>query len=119
MELVGIFTRRDPSSLTPIYSDSKVYSVSEAPNMKEKIDVMILCGGSATDLPVQGPEVCAMFNTIDSFDTHKKIPEYYKNMEKVSKEANTLALISCGWDPGLFSVNRTLLESILNQRKNH
>ena len=119
MELKGIFTRREPSSLKTIYSDSPVYNVSDAPNMKDEIDVMILCGGSATDLPVQGPEVCTMFNTVDSFDTHAKIPEYFANMDKTAKSANTLALISCGWDPGLFSLNRSLLESILPTGENY
>lgn len=119
MKLVGIFTRRDPATLTPVYSDSKVFNVLEAPKMKDKIDVMILCGGSATDLPKQGPEVCSMFNTIDSFDTHKKIPEYYAKMDEIAQKAETLALISCGWDPGLFSVNRALLESVLPMGENY
>lgn len=113
MQLIGIFTRRDPSSLTPLYSESKVYSINDASKMKNDIDVMILCGGSATDLPQQGPDVCSIFNTVDSYDTHAKIPEYFESMDKIAKTANTLALISCGWDPGLFSLNRSLLESIL------
>lgn len=119
MELVGIFTRRDPNSLTPIYSDSKIFSINDVHNMKNTIDVMILCGGSATDLPEQGPDICSMFNTIDSFDTHAKIPEYFSKMENIAKTSNTLALISCGWDPGLFSLNRSLLESILPTGENY
>lgn len=119
MELKGIFTRRNPADLTPIFSDSPVYNVSDAPKMKDEIDVMILCGGSATDLPVQGPEVCSIFNTVDSFDTHKKVPEYYTSMNETAKKSETLALISCGWDPGLFSVNRALLESILPTGENY
>lgn len=119
MELKGIFTRRDPSSLKTVYSDSPVYNVVDAPKMKDEIDVMILCGGSATDLPVQGPEVCSMFNTVDSFDTHAKVPEYFASMDETAKKANTLALISCGWDPGLFSVNRALFESILPNGENY
>lgn len=119
MELKGIFTRREPSSLKTVYSDSPVFNVSEAPNMKNEIDVMILCGGSATDLPVQGPEVCTMFNTVDSFDTHAKIPEYFEKMNATAKSAGTLALISCGWDPGLFSLNRSILESILPTGENY
>lgn len=119
MELVGIFTRRDPSILTPIYKDSPVYSINEASKMKDDIDVMILCGGSATDLPVQGPEMSAMFNTVDSFDTHAKIPEYFASMDEVATKSNTLSLISCGWDPGLFSLNRSLLESILPTGENY
>lgn len=119
MELVGIFTRRDPNSVTTLFEDSKVFSINDAPSMKEQIDVMILCGGSATDLPQQGPDMCSMFNTVDSFDTHAKIPEYFVSMDETSKKANTLSLISCGWDPGLFSLNRSLLESILPTGENY
>ena len=119
MQLQGIFTRRNPSSVTPLYPTSKVFSIDDAEKMKDDIDVMILCGGSATDLPKQGPELCSMFNTVDSFDTHAKVPEYFSSIDKVSKEANTLALISCGWDPGLFSLNRSLLESILPTGENY
>lgn len=119
MELVGIFTRRDPASITPRFNDSKVFSIDDAYQMKEQIDIMILCGGSATDLPIQGPEMCSMFNTVDSFDTHAKIPEYFASMDENAKKANTLALISCGWDPGLFSLNRSLLESILPNGENY
>lgn len=113
MELVGIFTRREPSTLTPIHSDVKVYSTNDVKNFKDKIDVMILCGGSATDLPVQGPNMASLFNTVDSFDTHAKIPEYFESVDKSAKTANNLSLISCGWDPGLFSLNRALLEAVL------
>lgn len=119
MELVGIFTRRNPNSLTTLFNTSKVFSASDIVKMKENIDVMILCGGSATDLPKQGPEVCSMFNTIDSFDTHAKIPEYFDSINKVSKNSNTLSLISCGWDPGLFSLSRSLLESVLPNGENY
>ena len=113
MELIGIFTRRDPSTLTPIHSDVKVYSTSDVENFKDKIDIMILCGGSATDLPVQGPDMASLFNTVDSFDTHAKIPEYFDSVDKCAKKSNNLSLISCGWDPGLFSLNRALLEAVL------
>ncbi|MCF0126279.1 MAG: diaminopimelate dehydrogenase [Clostridia bacterium] len=119
MELKGIFTRRDPASLKTVFSNSPVFSINDAPKMKDDIDVMILCGGSATDLPVQGPEISSMFNTIDSFDTHAKVPEYFKNVDTAAKKANTLALISCGWDPGLFSLNRCLLESVLPDGENY
>ena len=119
MQLTGIFTRREPSSLFPLYNDSKVFSTDDAFKMKNDIDVMILCGGSATDLPEQGPHVCSMFNTVDSFDTHAKIPEYFSSMNECAQKANTLALISCGWDPGLFSLNRCLLESILPIGENY
>lgn len=119
IELVGIFTRRNPSSLTPLYADSKIFSVNDVSKFKNDIDVMILCGGSATDLPNQGPDICSMFNTVDSFDTHAKIPEYFSAMNEIAKKSNTLALISCGWDPGLFSLNRSLLESILPIGENY
>ena len=119
MELIGIFTRRNPLDIKPIFSDSKIFSTSAAENMKGKIDVMILCSGSATDLPEQGPNVCKFFNTIDSFDTHAKIPEYFSKMNEVALKNNNLSLISCGWDPGLFSLNRCLLESVLPDGNNY
>ena len=110
MELVGVFTRRDPKTLK-IASESPVYSVDSAWTMRDNIDVMILCGGSATDLAVQGPEFAAAFNTVDSFDTHAKIPEYLAKMDSVAK--TTAAIISCGWDPGLFSMLRMLAGATL------
>lgn len=119
MELKGIFTRRSPDSISTLYQNSKVFSVDNASSMKNDIDVMILCGGSATDLPKHGPTVCKIFNTVDSFDTHAKIPEYFSIMNKTAKENDTLSLISCGWDPGLFSLNRSLLDSILPIGKNY
>jgi len=118
MQLVGIFTRREPTSISPLYNDSKIFSIHDIENFKNDIDVMILCGGSATDLPEQGPNACSLFNTVDSFDTHAKITEYFDSMDKVAKNSNTLALISCGWDPGLFSLNRSLFESILPTGEN-
>lgn len=114
MELVAIFTRRNPKDLK-VNTDTKVVSVNEIENWKDKIDVMILCGGSATDLPVQSPKYAKMFNIIDSFDTHAKIPEHYKNVDKSAKEGKNIALISCGWDPGAFSLNRLMAESFLPQ----
>ena len=119
IELVGIFTRRNPSSVKALHDDVKIYHVDDAKNMQDKIDVMILCGGSATDLPEQTPEVAKMFNTVDSFDTHAKIPKYFASVNKEAKDANHLSLISCGWDPGLFSLNRALLESILPNGTNY
>lgn len=119
MQLVGIFTRRDPSTLTPIFNDSKIFSVNDVENFKDNIDIMILCGGSATDLPKQCPNVCSMFNTIDSFDNHANIPDYFSSIDKVAKASNNLSLISCGWDPGLFSLNRALFESILPTGENY
>lgn len=119
MELKGIFTRRNPASLSPLFKNSKVFSTDDAIKMKDDIDIMILCGGSATDLPKQGPQVCSTFNTVDSFDNHGKIPEYFSVMNETAKKSNTLSLISCGWDPGLFSLNRSLLESILPTGENY
>ena len=119
IELVGIFTRRNPSSVKALHDNVKIYHVDDAKNMQDKIDVMILCGGSATDLPEQTPKVAKMFNTVDSFDTHAKIPEYFASVNKEAKDANHLSLISCGWDPGLFSLNRALLEAILPNGTNY
>lgn len=119
MELVGVFTRRDPDTIETIFNDTKVYSAKEINNMKGKIDVMVLCGGSATDLPVQTPEIASMFNVVDSFDNHANIEKHFNNVNQVSKENNTLALISCGWDPGLFSLNRALFEAVLPNGTNY
>ena len=113
MELVGVFTRRDPKTIKTINKETNVYETDEVSNMKDKIDVMILCGGSATDLPVQTPEMASMFNVVDSFDNHANIPLHFNNVDKVAKDNNKLALISCGWDPGLFSLNRALFEAVL------
>ena len=112
MELVAIFTRRDPSSLKTM-TDVKVESVNNIENYKDKIDVLIICGGSATDLPVQTPEYAKMFNVIDSFDTHAKIFEHFNNVNASATETNHVALISCGWDPGAFSLNRLMAENFL------
>jgi len=111
MELVGIFTRRDPKSLNITDSSVPVYSIHDADNMRDKIDVMILCGGSSTDLFEQGSHFAANFNIVDSFDIHAKIPEYLDNVNASIK--NTTAVISSGWDPGLFSMMRLMTESIL------
>src|SRR5690554_3342318 len=105
MELVGIFTRRPPTELN---TKSKVFAISQIKNFKEKIDVMILCGGSAKDLPEQVLMISESFNTVDSFDTHAKIPAYFDQVDQVSKANNTLSLIATGWDPGLFSIARLL-----------
>ncbi|NLB28962.1 MAG: diaminopimelate dehydrogenase, partial [Clostridiales bacterium] len=110
MELIGVFTRRDPAALETL-SGAPVYGVETAASMRDKIDVMMLCGGSATDLAVQGPEFAAMFNTVDSFDTHAKIPEYLAALDSAAK--NTTAVISAGWDPGLFSMLRMLSGAVL------
>ncbi len=108
--LKGIFTRRDVSQID---TNSKVIHISDVLNYKNEIDVMILCGGSANDLPKQGPELIQHFNTVDSYDNHAKIPEYFKKMDKNAKKFNKVSLISIGWDPGLFSLNRLLAQSIL------
>lgn len=112
MELISIFTRRNPSDIKT-QTNTKVASVNDIQSYKDKIDVLILCGGSATDLPVQTPEFAKFFNVIDSFDTHAKISEHFSNVNKSAKESNHVALISCGWDPGAFSLNRLMAESFL------
>lgn len=112
MELVAIFTRRDPESIKTM-KDTKVVSVNDIEDYKDKIDVLIICGGSATDLPVQTPKYAKMFNVIDSFDTHAKIFEHFNNVDKSATETNHVALISCGWDPGAFSLNRLMAENFL------
>ena len=115
MELAAVFTRRDPASVKVATEGAKVVHMDDMLSMKGDVDVMVLCGGSATDLPVIGPEIAANFNTIDSFDTHAKIPEYFANVDKAAKEGNNISIISVGWDPGMFSLNRLYAESILVQ----
>ncbi len=112
MECVGIFTRRDPQSLKPAV-DYPVYSIDKLNEFKGKIDVLLLCGGSATDLPNNTVKYLENFNTVDSFDTHAKIPEYYAKLDKVAKENGTLSAISIGWDPGVFSIARMLFGAVL------
>lgn len=113
MELVGVFTRRSPETVTT--DNAKVYSMDRLTDFKKDLDVCILCGGSATDLPIQTPEFTHMFNTVDSFDTHAKIPEHFATVDNVAKENDTVSIISTGWDPGLFSLNRLYAQSILPQ----
>ncbi|UPW81389.1 diaminopimelate dehydrogenase [Lysinibacillus sp. Ag94] len=112
MELVAVFTRRDPSTVN-IASNASVYLVDDAEKFQNDIDVMILCGGSATDLPEQGPHFAQWFNTIDSFDTHAKIPEFFEAVDAVAQKSGKVSVISVGWDPGLFSLNRILGETVL------
>ena len=119
MELTGIFTRRNPETVHPLTPGTPVYKLDEADTMKDNIDVMILCGGSATDLPHQTPALAKSFNVIDSFDTHAKIPEHFANVDAACKENGTLGIISVGWDPGLFSLNRIYAEAILPQGKTY
>ena len=118
MELVAIFTRRNPEELKTL-TGTKIVSVSEIEEWKDKIDVAILCGGSATDLPNQGPVFAQMFNTVDSFDTHAKVPKYYQDVDNSAKKGNKIAIISTGWDPGLFSLNRLYAETILTNGKTY
>ncbi|WP_029232286.1 diaminopimelate dehydrogenase [Butyrivibrio sp. VCB2006] len=113
MELVAVFTRRDPSSLTIQTAGVPVVSVNDVAAWTDKIDVMILCGGSATDLPTQTPEYAKLFNVVDSFDTHARIPEHFANVDAAAKGAGKIAVISCGWDPGMFSLARVYSNAIL------
>ncbi|RKM58377.1 diaminopimelate dehydrogenase [Butyrivibrio sp. X503] len=113
MELVAVFTRRDPSSLQIKTQGVPVVSVNDVENWKDKIDVMILCGGSATDLPVQTPQYAKLFNVVDSFDTHARIPEHFANVDAAAQAAGKIAVISCGWDPGMFSLARVYSNAIL------
>ena len=119
MELVAVFTRRDPASLKIGTPTAKVCHVSEASGYVGKIDVMLLCGGSATDLPTQTPELAKMFNVIDSFDTHAKIPEHFERVDSCAKEGGNTAMISVGWDPGMFSLNRLYAGAILPDGKDY
>lgn len=119
MELAAVFSRRDPSTVKILTEGVKVYSVDDAVKMKDEIDVLILCGGSATDLPVQTPEYAKYFNVVDSFDTHARIPEHFGNVDAAAKENGNIAVISCGWDPGMFSLNRLYANCILPQGKDY
>lgn len=113
MELTAVFTRRDPSSVKLLTEGVPVYNVADAKAHADEVDVLIICGGSATDLPKQTPEYAEYFNVIDSFDTHARIPEHFANVDKVAKTNGHTALISCGWDPGMFSLNRLYANCIL------
>lgn len=119
MELAAVFTRRDPSSLTIKTKDVPVVYADEAEAWADKIDVLILCGGSATDLPTQTPKYAEMFNVIDSFDTHAKIPEHFSNVDAAAKDGGNVAIISVGWDPGMFSLNRVYANAILPEGKDY
>ena len=113
MELSCVFTRRDPSKIKLLSENVPVFSIDDIKNYKNEIDVLIICGGSALDLPKQTPEFAKYFNVIDSFDTHARIPEHFANVDKVAKDNNHIALISCGWDPGMFSLARLYGNCIL------
>ena len=112
MELIGIFSRRNPDMVKP-RTNVPVYTMDKIDEMKNAVDVMIVCGGSANDLPVQTAQLAQYFNLVDSFDTHAKIPEHFANVDKISKESGKVSVISAGWDPGMFSLNRLYSQAIL------
>lgn len=119
MELVGVFTRRSPESVVLQDKSVQAFRIEEADSFQDKIDVMILCGGSASDLPEQGPYFAGMFNTIDSFDTHARIPEYFEKINNEASASGHVSIISVGWDPGLFSMNRMMTEALLPEGKTY
>lgn len=114
MELIAVFTRRDPASVHILTESADVCAIEDVADWKDKIDVMILCGGSATDLPKQTPEMARWFNVIDSFDTHACIPEHFADVDAVAMESGKVGIISVGWDPGMFSINRVYGSAILS-----
>ncbi|MBO4998053.1 MAG: diaminopimelate dehydrogenase [Lachnospira sp.] len=119
MELVAVFTRREPSTVTILTDTAKVCHVDEVKDYKDKIDVMILCGGSATDLPEQTRQYAKDFNVIDSFDTHARIPEHFSNVDAAASASSHVAIISVGWDPGMFSLNRLYGNALLPEGKDY
>ncbi|MCM1180349.1 MAG: diaminopimelate dehydrogenase [Clostridium sp.] len=119
LELAAVFTRRDPATVKVLTDSAEVLNVSEVGQWKDRIDVMIMCGGSATDLPEQTPQLAKMFSVVDSFDTHAKIPEHFANVDASAKEAGKVGIISVGWDPGMFSLNRMYAGAILPQGRDY
>ena len=119
MELVAVFTRRDPEAVQIMTPHVPVLSMTETVNWQDRIDVLLLCGGSATDLPEMTPAMAKLFNVVDSFDNHSKIPEHYANVNKAAEETGHIAVISAGWDPGLFSVNRLYAAAVLSEGKDY
>ena len=119
MELAAVFTRRDPATVSILTEGAAVCNVKDVEDWKDKIDVLMLCGGSATDLPVQTPEYAKLFNVVDSFDTHARIPEHFANVDKAAKEYGHVGIISVGWDPGMFSLNRMYANAILPEGKDY
>lgn len=119
MELVAVYTRRDPGSMTINSKDVPVKSVAELDTGKEDIDVLVICGGSATDLPEMTPKYAAMYNVIDSFDTHASVPEHFANVDAAAKKAGKIGIISCGWDPGMFSISRLYATAVLPDGKDY
>lgn len=118
-KLVAVFTRRDPSTVKVNTEGVKVDTVDNVLSYKDQIDVLMICGGSATDLPKQTPEYAKYFNVIDSFDTHAKVPQHFAAVDEAAKSGNKLAMISCGWDPGMFSIARIYAESVLPEGKHY
>ena len=118
VELFGVFTRRDPKTVKTL-TNVPIYSAADITNYKDEIDVVIICGGSATDLPKMTPQLAKDFNVVDSFDTHANIPQHFANVNAAASESGHVAIISCGWDPGMFSINRLYMESILPQGKSY
>jgi diaminopimelate dehydrogenase len=119
MELAAVFTRRDPKSVSILTENVPVVNTADVADWTDKIDVMIICGGSATDLPKQTPEYAKLFNVIDSFDTHARIPEHFANVDAAAKESGHIGMISVGWDPGMFSLNRVYANAILPDGKDY
>lgn len=119
LELAGVFTRRDPATVKILTEGVGVYSASDVEKFTDKIDVMIMCGGSATDLPVQTPKMAKLFCVVDSFDTHARIPEHFANVDAAAKESGKLGVISVGWDPGLFSLARMYSGAVLHNGKDY
>lgn len=119
LELLAVFTRRNPEDVKILTKTAKVCPVDEVKGWKDKLDVMILCGGSATDLPKQSPEMASLFNIVDSFDTHAKIPEHFARVDAAAKKGGKTAIISIGWDPGMFSLNRLYANAILPEGKDY
>ncbi len=119
MELKAVFTRRNPESVSVRTAGVKVLQADELSHMQDELDVLILCGGSATDLPVQTPQYASMYNVVDSFDTHARIPEHFAAVDAAAKKAGKVSLISCGWDPGMFSLNRLYANCVLPEGKDY
>jgi len=119
MELTAVFTRRNPESLKIASADVPVYGIDALETMQDQIDVLILCGGSATDLPVQTPRYASMYNVVDSFDTHAKIPQHYAAVDAAAKQSGKIGIISCGWDPGMFSLNRLYANCVLPEGQDY
>ena len=119
MELFGVFTRRAPETVKTLWADTRVLPAADIEKYKNDIDVLVICGGSATDLPKMTPALAKSFNVVDSYDTHATIPEHFATVDAAAKESGKVALISCGWDPGMFSLNRLYASAILPQGKDY